>query len=299
MFQGAYTALVTPFKNGEVDYARFTEQVRFQIEGGIDGLVPVGTTGESPTLSHEEHKQVIDHVVKAARELGAAAAPGGRKVQVIAGTGSNSTQEALELTEHAKAVGADAALMVNPYYNKPTQEGLYRHFMLIADKVELPIILYNIPGRCGITMNASTVARLAKHSNIVAIKEATGSMDMTSEILSLCDIKILSGDDSLTLPLMSLGARGVISVLSNLMPKEVKALVDAANAGKFSVARQLHKDLFTIGKVMFIETNPIPIKIAMSLAGRDTGELRLPLCEMMPENKAILEKTLRQRGIVK
>jgi 4-hydroxy-tetrahydrodipicolinate synthase len=296
MFQGAYTAMITPFKNGQVDYARFTEHVRFQLDAGIDGLVPVGTTGESPTLSHDEHKQVIEHVVNAAKDIAAA---GGRKAQVIAGTGSNSTQEALELTEHARAVGADAALMVNPYYNKPTQEGLYRHFMLIADKVEIPIILYNIPGRCGITMNASTVARLSKHTNIIAIKEATGSMDMTSEILSLCDIRILSGDDSLTLPLMSLGACGVISVLSNLMPREVKALVDAANAGQFSVARQLHKDLFNIGKVMFIETNPIPIKIAMSLVGRDTGELRLPLCEMMPENKAILEKTLRQRGIVK
>ncbi len=296
MFQGAYTAMITPFKDGQVDYARFTEQIRFQIESGIDGLVPVGTTGESPTLTHDEHRKVIEYTVKTVKDVAAA---GGRKVQVIAGTGSNATQEALELTQHAKEVGADGALMVNPYYNKPTQEGLYRHFMHVAERVDIPTILYNIPGRCGITMNASTVAKLNKHPNFGTIKEATGSMDMASEILSLCDIRILSGDDSLTLPLMAIGGRGVISVLSNLMPKEVKALVDAAAAGKFSVARQLHKDLFTICKVMFIETNPIPIKIAMALAGRDTGELRLPLCEMLPENKATLEKALRQRGIVR
>jgi len=296
MFQGAYTAMITPFKDGQVDYARFTEQIRFQIESGIDGLVPVGTTGESPTLTHDEHRKVIEYTVKTVKDVAAA---DGRKVQVIAGTGSNATQEALELTQHAKEVGADGALMVNPYYNKPTQEGLYRHFMHVAERVDIPTILYNIPGRCGITMNASTVAKLNKHPNFGTIKEATGSMDMASEILSLCDIRILSGDDSLTLPLMAIGGRGVISVLSNLMPKEVKALVDAAAAGKFSVARQLHKDLFTICKVMFIETNPIPIKIAMALAGRDTGELRLPLCEMLPENKATLEKALRQRGIVR
>jgi len=302
MFQGAYTAMITPFKNGEVDYARLTEHVRFQIDGGIDGLVPVGTTGESPTLDHDEHKRVIEHVVKAAKDLASSGTPGtpaARKVQVIAGTGSNSTQEALELTEFAHRVGADAALMVNPYYNKPTQEGMYRHFMHIADKVELPIILYNIPGRCGVTMNPATVARLHKHDQIVAIKEATGSMDMASEIRSLCDIEILSGDDSLTLPLMAIGGRGVISVLSNLMPREVKALADAATKGDYNEARKLHKDLFNLCKVMFIETNPIPIKIAMALAGRDTGELRLPLCEMLPENKAVLEQALRQRGIVR
>ena len=312
MFQGAFTAMITPFKDGRVDFDRLTEHVRFQLDGGIDGLVPCGTTGESPTLSHEEHRAVIEHVVNKTKELtsgsgkrggkskgktGAGAA--GRKVQVIAGTGSNSTEEALELTEHAKRVGADGALMVNPYYNKPTQEGLYRHFMFIADKVDLPIVLYNIPGRCGVQMNAATVARLARHPNIVCIKEATGSMDMASEIRSLCEIAILSGDDSLTLPLMSIGGGGVISVLSNLLPAQVKALVDAAAAGNYTQARKLHKELFHLCKVMFIETNPIPIKTAMALVGRDTGELRLPLCEMSAENKATLEKTLRTRGILK
>ncbi|MEX2212956.1 MAG: 4-hydroxy-tetrahydrodipicolinate synthase [Phycisphaeraceae bacterium] len=299
MFQGAYTAMITPFKDGAVDYDRLSEHVRFQIDGGIDGLVPCGTTGESPTLSHEEHRKVIEHVVTKAREIADAGGPGGKRVQVIAGTGSNSTDEALELTAHAKKVGADGALMVNPYYNKPTQEGLYRHFMLVAEKVDIPIVLYNIPGRCGVQMNASTVARLNKHPNIVCIKEATGSMDMTSEILSLCDIRILSGDDSLTLPLMAIGGRGVISVLSNLLPREVKNLVEAAHTGKFAVARQLHKDLFNLCKVMFIETNPIPIKTAMMMAGRDTGELRLPMCEMSSENKAVLEKALRGKGLVR
>ena len=296
MFQGAYTAMITPFKDGKVDYDRLGEHVRFQIDGGIDGLVPVGTTGESPTLSHDEHRKVIEHVVNTSKQIADA---GGRRVQVIAGTGSNATDEALELTAHAKKVGADGALMVNPYYNKPTQEGLYRHFMTVADKVEIPIVLYNIPGRCGVQMNAATVARLAEHPNIVCIKEATGSMDMASEILSLCDIRILSGDDSLTLPLMAIGGRGVISVLSNLLPREVKNLVDAAQTGKFAVARQLHAGLFKLCKVMFIETNPIPIKTAMMMAGRDTGDLRLPMCEMEAPNKAVLEKALRAKGIVK
>lgn len=288
MFQGAMTALITPFSNGRVDFTRLTAQVSFQIEQGIDGLVPVGTTGESPTLSHIEHRQVIEHVIQAAAG----------RVKVIAGTGSNSTQEALELTQHAKQVGADAALMVNPYYNKPTQEGLYRHFMTIADAVDLPIVLYNIPGRTGITMSPATVARLAAHPNIVAIKEATGSMDIASEIATLCDITILSGDDSLTLPLMAIGGKGVISVISNLLPASVKALTSAALEGDWPQAQRLHRELFPLCKVMFIETNPIPIKTAMMLAGRDTGELRLPLCEMAASNRAVLEKTLRDNGLI-
>ncbi len=277
------TALVTPFKGNKVDYVQLKKNVKFQIQEGIDGVVPVGTTGESPTLSHEEHRLVIESVVKAAAG----------KVKVIAGTGSNSTAEALELTKHAKQVGADAALMVNPYYNKPTQEGLYRHFMTIADKVALPIVLYNIPGRTGITMSPSTVAKLAKHKNIVAIKEATGSLDIASEIASLCDITILSGDDSLTLPLMSVGGKGVISVLSNIIPAKVKALTVAGLAGDYAAARKLHIELFPLFKGMFIETNPIPIKTAMALLGNDSGELRLPLCEPSADSLAAIKKLLK------
>ncbi len=201
MIQGTMTAMITPFARGRVDFDRLRQNVAFQIEHGVDGLVPVGTTGESPTLSHDEHKKVIEVVVEAAHS------GGGGKVKVIAGTGSNATDEALELTRHAKQVGADAALMVNPYYNKPTQEGLYRHFMTIADEVGLPIVLYNIPGRAAVTMSPPTVARLAKHPSIVGIKEATGSLDIATEILSLCDITVISGDDSLTLPLMAIGAK--------------------------------------------------------------------------------------------
>lgn len=288
MFEGAYTAMITPLRDGQVDTDRLIANVRFQITSGITGLVPVGTTGESPTLSHDEHRKVIETVVKAAAG----------KVKVIAGTGSNATSEALELTRHAKSVGADAALMVNPYYNKPTQEGLYRHFMTVADGVGLPIVLYNIPGRTGITMSARTVARLYEHPSIVAIKEATGSMDMASEIAGLCDIPILSGDDSLTLPLMSLGGKGVISVVSNLLPGRVSALVKAGLAGDYAGARKIHYELLPLFKAAFVETNPIPIKIAMQLAGLDTGELRLPLCEMQPENLQTLQQVLKQMKVI-
>jgi 4-hydroxy-tetrahydrodipicolinate synthase len=292
MLQGAFTAMITPFEAGVLDEDRLKANAAFQIEQGIDGLVPVGTTGESPTLNHDEHRRVIEVVVEQTRALA------GDRVKVIAGTGSNSTSEALELTRHAKAVGADAALMVNPYYNKPTQEGLYRHFMAVADQVDLPIVLYNIPGRTGITMLPQTVSRLATHANICAVKEATGSLDIASEIASLCDLPILSGDDSLTLPLMSIGGRGVISVLSNLLPAKVKALTTAGLAGDFEEARKIHFELFELCKVMFIETNPIPIKTSMCLAGKDSGELRLPLCEMSEDHCAALEKSLRSHGVI-
>ena len=291
MFTGAMTALVTPLKGGEVDCDRLAANVAFQIENGIDGLVPVGTTGESPTLSHDEHDKVIDTVVEAAAG----------RVPVIAGTGSNATSEAVRLTKHAKEVGADGSLQVAPYYNKPTQEGLYRHFMTIADAADMPMVLYNIPGRCGVAMTAATIARLAKHANVVAVKEATGSLDMASEIAQLCDpekFTILSGDDTLTLPLISVGGKGVISVLSNLLPARVKALADAALAGDLTLARKLHLDLFPIFKGMFIETNPIPIKTAMELAGMDTGELRLPMCEMAQANRTALEKLLKEQGVL-
>ncbi|MEE9211301.1 MAG: 4-hydroxy-tetrahydrodipicolinate synthase [Phycisphaeraceae bacterium] len=295
MIQGTMTAMITPFARGRVDFDRLRRNVAFQIEHGVDGLVPVGTTGESPTLSHDEHKKVIEVVVEAAHSGGGG---GGGKVKVIAGTGSNSTDEALELTRHAKQVGADAALMVNPYYNKPTQEGLYRHFMTIADEVGLPIVLYNIPGRVAVTMSPQTVARLAKHPSIVGIKEATGSLDIATEILSLCDITVISGDDSLTLPLISIGAKGAISALSNLIPDRVKAMVAAALSGHFAEARAMHLKLFPLFKGMFIETNPIPIKTALHLAGMDSGELRLPLCEMAAENRAQLEQLLREHGVL-
>lgn len=291
MFTGAMTALVTPFRDGGVDYDRLSANVAFQIDNGIDGLVPVGTTGESPTLSHAEHDKVIEAVVQAAAG----------RVPVIAGTGSNATDEAVRLTKHAKEVGADASLQVSPYYNKPTQEGLYRHFMTIADAAEMPMVLYNIPGRCGVAMTPQTVARLATHPHIVAVKEATGSLDMASEIAQLCDpekFTILSGDDTLTLPLISVGAKGVISVLSNLLPARVKALADAALAGEMTQARKLHLDLFPLFKGMFLETNPIPIKTAMELVGTDTGELRLPMCEMAEANRAALEKLLKEQGVL-
>ncbi|MEM1109341.1 MAG: 4-hydroxy-tetrahydrodipicolinate synthase [Planctomycetota bacterium] len=283
MLQGTYTALVTPFSAGQVDFDRLAKNVAFQIEAGLDGVVPVGTTGESPTLSHLEHEQVIEKTVEAAAG----------RCQVVAGTGSNSTAEALSLTQHAKAAGADAALMVNPYYNKPTQEGLYRHFMTVADAVDLPICLYNIPGRTNVTMSADTVVRLNEHPNIVAIKHALPELDLASEIVSRCDIAMISGDDSMTLPLMSIGGVGVISVLSNLLPAKVKAVVDAAATGDFATAKQRHLDLFALCKgCLTLATNPIPIKAAMQIAGTDTGEVRLPLTELEDEPRKKLQALL-------
>jgi 4-hydroxy-tetrahydrodipicolinate synthase len=292
MLQGAMTAMITPFRNGEVDEARLTENVNFQVEKGVDGLVPVGTTGESPTLDHHEHRRVVERVVEAAAG----------RTQVIAGTGSNATSEALELTEHARKTGADAALMVNPYYNKPTQEGMYRHFMTVADRVDLPIVLYNIPGRTGVALTPETIARLAAHSNIVGVKEATGSMDTASEIAMLCgtdDFAIISGDDSLTLPLMAIGGKGVISVVSNLLPEKVKAITDPALNNDFNQARAAHLALFPLLKAcLSLATNPIPIKTAMAIAGRDSGELRLPLCELDDASRQSMEQTLRDVGVL-
>ena len=282
---GAITAMVTPFRDGKVDEGRLREQIEFQVNAGIDGLVPVGTTGESPTLDFPEHERVIELTVQAAR----------KKIPVIAGVGGNATSEALELHGFAKKVGADAGLSVNPYYNKPTQEGLYRHFMTLADKVDLPIVLYNIPGRTGVTMSAATVARLAKHPNIVAMKEATGSIDMASEIMSLCDLPILSGDDSLTLPLMSIGGVGVISVASNLLPAQIKKMTKLAADGNFAEAANIHRRLFPLIKSLFLDGNPVGVKYAMKVAGRDTGELRLPLWEASEETKGVIEKLTREQ----
>ena len=287
MFRGALTAMVSPFKSNRLDEGRLRDQIEFQIAGGIDGLVPVGTTGESPTLDFREHERVIELTVQTVHG----------RVPVIAGTGGNATSEALGLHQFARDVGADACLSVNPYYNKPTQEGLYHHFMTLADKVQLPIVLYNIPGRTSITMSPQTVARLFKHENIVAIKESTGVPDMTSEIRSLCDIPILSGDDSLTLPLMSIGAIGCISVASNVIPSRIKEMVTRATEGNFKAAAEIHHRIFPFIKTLFLDGNPVGVKHAMKLAGMDSGELRLPLWEASEGTKKQIEEQMRQLDI--
>jgi len=289
MFTGAMVAIVTPFHDGKVDFETLDELVDFQLENGIDAIVPVGTTGESPTLTHEEHKQVIERVVK--RVAGA--------TRVIAGAGSNSTAEAIELTAYAKKVGADATLQVCPYYNKPTQEGFYQHFKAIADEVDLPIVLYNIPGRCGAGMTPETIARLDELENIVAIKEATGSLDQASEIAMRCDITILSGDDSLTLPLASVGGKGVISVVANIVPADVKAMTALIREGDLVKARQWHRKLFALSKNMLtLATNPIPIKAAMAMLDMCSDELRLPMTPLEPAKKTALKQTLTDYGLL-
>lgn len=286
-FHGSLVALVTPFKNGKVDEKTLIGLVRRHIEAGTDGIVPVGTTGESPTLSFEEHERVIQLVVDAANH----------EVPVIAGTGANSTDEAIHLTKFAKKAGADGVLSVTPYYNKPTQEGLYRHYKAIAEKVDIPIVLYNVPGRTSVSLAPETVARLSRIPQIVAIKEATGSMDQTSHILSLCDITVLSGDDSLTLPLLSIGAKGVISVIANLLPEAVAEMMDSYFKGDHVKAKELHYKMFPLCRALFIETNPIPVKRAMKLMGDCSDELRLPLCQMSEANEKILVKAMKDYGL--
>ncbi|MBI3315584.1 MAG: 4-hydroxy-tetrahydrodipicolinate synthase [Candidatus Omnitrophica bacterium] len=286
-FHGSLVALVTPFKNGKVDEKTLAKLVRHHIQAGTDGIVPVGTTGESPTLSHKEHERVIEIAVEAAHH----------EVPVIAGTGSNSTEEAISLTKFAKRSGADGALMVTPYYNRPTQEGLFRHYETVAKKVDIPIMLYNVPSRTGTTLLPETVARLSKIPNIVGIKEATGNMDQASHILSLCDITVLSGDDSLTLPLLALGAKGVISVIANVLPGDVSAMVDAFFAGNLQKARNLHMKLFPLCRAMFIETNPIPVKRAMKLLGLCSDELRLPLSPLSADHEKALIAALKAYGL--
>ncbi len=284
MLQGAFTALVTPFDTaGKIDLGRLKANVAFQIDQGIDGVVPVGTTGESPTLSHDEHLQVIQAAVDAAAG----------RIKVIAGTGSNATAEALDLTQRAADAGADATLQVNPYYNKPSQEGLFQHYTTIADRGNLPVVLYNIPGRSAVALEPDTIVRLAEHDNIVAIKEATGKLDMASEVASRTGLTLLSGDDSLTLPIMAVGGSGVVSVISNLMPAKVKALVDAGLSGDFTLAKTLHLELFALCRAMLsLDTNPIPIKAAMALAGMDTGTLRLPMHPLSGDKRQQLEQIL-------
>lgn len=286
--QGVYTAIITPFSKGAVDFAKFAELVEDQIENGVDGIVPVGTTGESPTLSVEEHMEVIATAVKVAK----------KRCKIMAGTGGNSTAEAIELTNHARIAGADCSLQVAPYYNKPTQEGLFQHFSTIANECKIPIVLYNVPGRSGVTIMPETVARLSKNPFILGVKEAGGSAERVSEILSLCEISVMSGDDSLTLPMMSLGARGVISVASNIIPKKMKQLVDACSAGDFTTALQIHNRYYKLFKHLFIESNPIPIKAAMAMMGIVEEEYRLPLCPLSEKNRDILENTLRNCDLI-
>ncbi len=288
MFKGAMVALVTPFRGGQVDWTALDKLVEFHLEAGTDVLVPCGTTGESPTLSHQEHDSVIEAVIKRADG----------KVPVIAGTGSNSTAEALRLTSHARDAGADGVLLVAPYYNKPTQEGLFRHFAELAGQVDLPQVLYNIPGRCGVEISVETIARLrTEYSNVVAVKHATGSIDGASELATACDIDIISGDDSMTLPLMAIGGVGVISVLANLIPRDIKVMSDAALAGDIGTARQWHRKTFPLAKSMLsLETNPIPIKTAMAMRGMIAEEFRLPLCPMQPANRQKLDVALREYG---
>jgi 4-hydroxy-tetrahydrodipicolinate synthase len=289
MLAGAMTALITPFRDGQLDESRLKAQIERQIKGGISAIIPVGTTGESPTLSVAEHEKVIEIAVKTAAG----------RVKVIAGTGANATNEAIELHRHAKEVGADACLSVNPYYNKPTQEGLFQHFMKLSDTVDLPIVLYNIPGRTGITMSAATVARLHKSGNFIAIKEATGSLDLASEIRTMCDITILSGDDSLTLPLMSVGATGVISVLSNLLPEVVSDMVARFRKADLGGAEELHRKYFQLTRSLFFDGNPAGIKCAMQLAGLDTGEMRLPIVEVSQATRDIIAGHLKTLGITR
>jgi 4-hydroxy-tetrahydrodipicolinate synthase len=288
-FAGLTVALVTPFKSGAVDEAALRKLVDFHVESGTDCVSPVGTTGESPTLTHDEHERVIAVVCEQAAA----------RIKVMAGTGSNSTTEAIRLTKYAKKSGADAALMVAPYYNKPTQEGFFRHFQAVAQAVDLPIVLYNIPGRTAKNIEPETIARIAEIPTIVAIKESTGSMDQASQILALTDLTVLSGDDSLTLPLMAIGGRGVVSVVGNIIPRDVKSLITAFRSGDLDAAQQWHRKLFPLCRDMLgLATNPIPLKAAMQMLGRDTGELRLPMTALDSAQMAALKKTLGQYGLL-
>jgi 4-hydroxy-tetrahydrodipicolinate synthase len=288
-FAGLTVALVTPFRDGGVDEAALRKLVDFHVESGTDCISPVGTTGESPTLSHDEHEKIIAVVCEQAQG----------RVKVVAGTGSNSTAEAIRLTRFAKKVGADGALMVAPYYNKPTQEGFYQHYKAVAEAVDLPIVLYNIPGRTAKNIEPETIARIAELPNVVAIKESTGSMDQASQILALTDLTVLSGDDSLTLPLLAIGGSGVVSVVANIIPKDVKALLAAFRSGDVATAQRAHHKLFPLCRDMLgLATNPIPIKAAMSMLRRDTGELRLPMTRLGESQMSALKRTLGAYGLL-
>lgn len=289
--QGCYTAIVTPFTpdGTTIDFDRLRAQIAMQSEGGVSGIVPCGTTGESPTLSESEHARVVETAIAEGRPRG---------LTIIAGAGSNSTAHALHLHRLAHTLGADAALQVSPYYNKPSQEGLYRHFMTLADGAPIPIMLYNIPGRCGVAIAPETIERLSRHPNIVAVKEATGSMDSASEIRQRCGITILSGDDSLTLSFAAIGSSGVVSVLSNILPARVQALCDAFLSDRFVDARRIHAELFPIARgLLTLDTNPVPLKCAMEFLGRDSGALRLPMCRLADSLHARVRELLRIAGL--
>ena len=287
-FAGLSVALTTPFSGDGVDYDRLAEQVEFQVDAGTACVVPTGTTGESPTLSHDEHERVIAAVVEASAG----------RIKVMAGTGSNNTEEALRLTRWAAQAGADAALVVAPYYNKPTQEGMFAHFKVIAEAVDIPICVYNIPGRTAKNIDPSTIIRLADLPQITMVKEATGQMDQASEILAETDLTVLSGDDSMTLPLLSIGARGVISVVGNIIPQDMVAMIKAFNDGNLNAAREWHHRLFPLCRDMLgMSTNPIPIKAAMELLGRDSGQLRMPLTPLSREEIEDLKHSLAAYGL--
>jgi len=290
MFTGSLIAIVTPFKKGKLDERAFGDLIEWQIANGTNGIVPCGTTGESATLTHEEHHRVVKLTVEVAKQ----------RVPVIAGTGSNSTDEAISLTKHAKEAGADGALLITPYYNKPTQEGLYRHYKAVAEAVEIPQILYNIPSRTGVNMLPATIARLAAMKNIVGVKEGSGSVQQASEIAQTCGdrLTVLAGDDALTLPMMAVGAKGVITVTANVMPKEMAQLVASFLAGRIDEARQLHFKLSPLFAALFFETNPIPVKEALGMMGKIDPELRLPLCAMGTDNRNQLARIMKEMQLI-
>jgi len=291
MLKGAFTAIVTPFKNGQLDEEAFRALIERQIEGGIHGLVPCGTTGESPTLSHAEHKRVVEICIDQVK----------KRVPVIAGSGSNNTAEALELTKHAQAAGADYALMITPYYNKPTQEGLFQHYKTVASAVKIPIVVYNVPGRTSLNLLPETMARLAAIPNIVGLKDATGDLKQGAKTLELCGDKItvLSGDDFTTFPLMCVGGLGVISVVSNVVPGDMAGMCNAFFKGDLEGAKKLHYQMWPLIEAMFYETNPTPVKTAMKLLGKITGEVRQPLCPMSEANESKLRTVMQKYGLIK
>lgn len=290
MFEGSIVAIITPFRNGKIDEKAFGDLIEFHISAGTDGVVPCGTTGESATLSHDEHNRLVRLTIETVAG----------RVPVLAGTGSNSTEEAIYLTRYAKECGADGALLITPYYNKPTQEGLYRHFKEIASEVDIPIILYNVPGRTGVNMLPSTIARLAEIENIVAVKEASGSMTQVCEIYRLCGdkIAILSGEDAINFPILAAGGKGMISVTANIVPGKMGAMWDAYSRGDIDRARDIHYEIFDLHQNLFIETNPIPVKTALAMMGRCTEEMRLPLCPMSEVNKEKLRQVLKRHELV-
>ena len=290
MFKGSMVALVTPFKNGKIDEKALKELVEFQITNGTTALVPCGTTGESATLNYEEHDKVIELTIEFANG----------RVPVIAGTGSNSTEEAIALTKHAKKAGAAASLQVSPYYNRPTQRGLYLHFKAIAEAVDMPIILYNIASRTGVNIEPETFVKLAEIKNIVGVKEASGSLEQMARIRNLCpkEFLLISGDDALTLPVMSIGGVGIISVVANIIPRDVADMCAAFEEGNIKKAQGLHYKMLTLIKMIFIETNPIPVKTSMGLMRMIDPQMRLPLCEMLPENKEKLVKALKDYKLI-